>query len=77
MQTFMIRVDGGPPQEFKTKTSVYQYAAAAVPATLGVSLPTDIEIWATHEGRELGRFTFRCTSDDYGQFMVQHLVRRT
>lgn len=75
--TFMIRVDDGPPQEFRVKTGIYQDAAAAVPAVLGVPLPTDVEIWATHEGRELSRFRFRCTLDDYGRFVVQHLVRRS
>ena len=77
MQTYMIRVDSGKPQEFKVKTSIYRDAAAAVPAVLGVDLPTDIEIWATYEGRELSRFRFRCTVDDYGQFVVQHLVKRS
>lgn len=46
METFHYRLNGGKVRPLTVKTSIYQNAAAAIPALTGyVKFPVEIEIW--------------------------------
>jgi len=75
MRGFHIRIDDGPEEFFPVRSTIYRDAAAAVPAIYGRSLPCKIEIWAMHNGEEMKRFVFRARQDEYGRFVLDHLVR--
>lgn len=76
LKGFHIRINDGPEQFFPVKTTIYRDAAAAVPAVYGRPLPCKIEIWAMHEDQELGRLVFMAEQDEFGRFVLNHLVRK-
>lgn len=72
LTTFHIRIDDGPETTIDVKTGVYAYAAAAVPALLGLHIPIEVDIWIPG----LSRFRYRLRNNEYGHMVVDHLVRR-
>lgn len=77
MSKFNIKINGGPERYHLVKTGIYRDAAAAVPAIYDTRLPCEVEIWSEHDGEELGRFRYRIRENEFGQFMVEHLVRQS
>jgi hypothetical protein len=71
LQTFHIRVNDGPEQTIEVASSIYELAAAAVPALLDLTLPVEIDIWVP----DLSRFRFRIRDNEYGHMVVDHLVK--
>ena len=74
MADFRIKINDGPEMALPVKSTIYRDAAAAVPALFGEMLPCQIEIWAMHKGKELNRYVFRAREDEYGRFVLDHMV---
>ncbi len=68
--SFQIKVNDGVQTTLFVKTGVYRNAAAAVPALLGLDLPVEVDIWT-----EFSRFRYRISENEFGQLLVEHLVR--
>jgi hypothetical protein len=74
-ETFRIRIDGGEDREITVETGVYRDAAAAVPAILGVPLPTTVKIWAPRlVKRGYGPYFFRVEEDRFGALRCSHII---
>lgn len=73
-ETFQIRINGGRKRNLVVKTSVYVEAVAAIPGILGTKRPFDVEIWCDRLLPDYGPYQYRCTSNEFGQFVVQHLL---
>jgi hypothetical protein len=73
-QTFHVRLHDGWKGTIEVGTGVYQYAAAAVPAILGLQLPLDLEIWSALPQLADKRFNFRVCDNEFGQLVVKTLV---
>lgn len=67
---FQIRANDGAQTTLFVKTGVYRNAAAAVPALLGLDLPVEVDIWT-----EFNRFRYRISENEFGQFLVEHMVK--
>jgi hypothetical protein len=60
------QIDGGEDREITVETGVYHDAAGAVPALLGLPLPTTITIWSPPLVKGgFGPYFFRVEEDRY------------
>jgi len=69
MATFNISINDGLTQQITTKSGVYEYAVAAVPALFDIELPAEVTIWS-----EFSEFRYRLRHDDFGHLRIEHLV---
>jgi hypothetical protein len=69
---FHIRINGGPEQRILTKSGVYVYAVAAVPALFDTGLPVSVEIWVPRLLPEYGPYSYRVETDEFGNPVVRH-----
>lgn len=78
METFLIRVNGGPEQQLTAKTGIYRNAVAAVPALVDVSeepWPLWVEIWCPRLLPDYGPYIYEVGEDEYGNLVVRHVPR--
>lgn len=68
---FHIRINGGREQRMLSKSSVYSYAVAAVPALFDTELPVSIEIWVPELLPEYGPYFYRVEADEYGNIVTR------
>lgn len=74
-QKFNVRLHESNWQgQVSVATGIYDQAAAAVPALLGLNLPLDFEIWSSIPQIADKRFNFRVTRNEFGQLVVLTLV---
>ena len=66
---FCVQVNDGLVQTITVATSIYRDAAAAVPALLGIDVPTKVEIWAPST-KDRCCLTFALHDDEYGRLVV-------
>jgi hypothetical protein len=75
--TFRIRINGEKrSRKLEVKTTIYQNAAAAVPAIFGKDLPCDVEIWSPDLIPEYGPYHYRVWRDDFGHVVVHHVIQQ-
>lgn len=75
---FRVRVNGGPEQDFETRTGVYRDAAAAAYAMLASGddrYPAEVEIWVPHlVDAGYGPYRYLISEDEFGNLVVRYDV---
>ncbi len=69
---FSVSINGGPEQTIKVRTGIYDSAAAAVPALLGiVDFPVFVTIWSPKLLPDYGPYKYRI--DNFGGAAQQYI----
>lgn len=77
MYTFHYRLNDGDERQIELNTSIYQFAAMAIPAVTGeTQWPMTIEIWCPHLLPEYGPVWYEIADNEFGFPVLRHLVRK-
>lgn len=74
---FHVRINDGHEHKIAVKTSMYQIAAMAAPAILGldVFLPIHVEIWVPELLPSYGPHHYIISENEFGQMVVKTAVK--